>query len=73
VPKTHARFWKGKIAANRARDAKVTAELEELGWRVLTVWECELGDVDKLTGRLTKSLASVASVLPSGKESAGNA
>jgi len=62
VPKTHARFWQGKIAANRVRDAKVTAELEVLGWNVLTVWECELGDVDILAERLTEALTSAASI-----------
>jgi len=73
VPKTHARFWKQKIAANRARDAKVKTELEELGWNVLTVWECELGDVDKLAERLTESPMLAASVLLQRKGSAGNA
>lgn len=68
VPKTHARFWKEKIAANRVRDAKVTAELEALGWHVLTVWECELGDVDKLAERLTEALTSVAFMSSQKKE-----
>jgi DNA mismatch endonuclease (patch repair protein) len=40
-PKTRADFWNEKFAANVARDSLAEKELETLGWRVLTVWECE--------------------------------
>lgn len=42
LPKTRPEFWADKIGKNRIRDLRVTAELEPLGWRVLTVWECSL-------------------------------
>ncbi|PTS79773.1 very short patch repair endonuclease [Stenotrophomonas sp. HMWF022] len=42
LPKTRPEFWADKIGKNRIRDLRVTAELEALGWRVLTVWECSL-------------------------------
>ncbi len=35
-------FWDEKIARNRARDARVTADLEAKGWRVLRVWDFEI-------------------------------
>lgn len=41
-PKNNADFWKKKIESNVARDEKNHQLLEGLGWRVLTVWECEL-------------------------------
>lgn len=41
-PKTNAAFWRDKIAANRARDRRVTRVLRALGWRVLRIWEHEL-------------------------------
>lgn len=41
-PKNNADFWKKKIESNVARDIKNYHLLETLGWRVLTVWECEL-------------------------------
>ena len=41
-PKTNAGFWSPKIDANRERDARKERALRELGWRVITVWECEL-------------------------------
>lgn len=42
LPATNREFWQQKIERNVARDAKVRAELEAAGWRVITVWECEL-------------------------------
>ena len=40
--KSNEEFWKNKIETNIARDKKKTQVLEELGWRVIVVWECEL-------------------------------
>jgi DNA mismatch endonuclease (patch repair protein) len=39
--RTNAKFWRNKIKDNRSRDARKTQELMNLGWRVITVWECE--------------------------------
>jgi DNA mismatch endonuclease (patch repair protein) len=44
VAKTNAEFWRDKRAGNQARDTRVKARLEELGWSVCVVWECELRD-----------------------------
>ena len=41
-PKNNAELWKKKIAGNIMRDEKNTSLLEEHGWKVLVVWECEL-------------------------------
>ena len=48
APRANAAYWRDKIAGNRARDARNGAALAALGWRVLTLWECELGDADRL-------------------------
>ncbi len=42
-PKGNARFWREKIARNRERDREVNRELRRRGWRVLRIWEHELG------------------------------
>ena len=42
VPKSRREFWEDKFRANRERDERNVALLRERGWRVLTVWECEL-------------------------------
>lgn len=41
-PKSNAEYWRAKIARNRIRDQSSEAALVALGWRVFTVWECEL-------------------------------
>ena len=41
-PKTNAEFWAQKISGNVERDKKTYALLQEQGWRVIVVWECEL-------------------------------
>jgi hypothetical protein len=38
-----------KIEKNRLRDARNLAELAALNWSVLTVWECELVDLPRLS------------------------
>lgn len=43
IPKSNTAFWHDKISGNVERDVKNRLELEEDGWKVLTVWECELG------------------------------
>lgn len=43
-PKANADYWRAKIARNVARDARNLDALATLGWRALTVWECELKD-----------------------------
>jgi DNA mismatch endonuclease (patch repair protein) len=52
VPKQNRDYWVGKVARNRARDAKSRDALAALGWRVETIWECELKDEASLTTRL---------------------
>lgn len=42
VPKTNTEFWLNKIKSNIDRDAIKASQLKELGWQVITIWECEL-------------------------------
>lgn len=42
VPKTNIKFWTDKIAGNKKRDQVVEQQLISFGWRVITVWECEM-------------------------------
>lgn len=41
MPKSRLDFWGPKLAGNRARDERVKKALEDQGWRVVEVWECE--------------------------------
>ena len=38
-PRSNSEWWRQKLAANAARDVDTTAVLEDLGWRVLRIWE----------------------------------
>lgn len=48
IPKTRTDWWIAKIGKNQARDKRVGRELKELGWIVLTIWECGTKRVDEL-------------------------
>lgn len=42
TPKSNTEFWVNKISGNQERDASRKRELEEFGWKVIIVWECEI-------------------------------
>ncbi|MCI6025596.1 MAG: very short patch repair endonuclease [Methanomassiliicoccales archaeon] len=42
LPKTHIDFWEQKFKRNIERDRRKTIELQELGWTVIIIWECEI-------------------------------
>ncbi|MEZ5367530.1 MAG: very short patch repair endonuclease [Bryobacterales bacterium] len=42
TPSTRSDFWNEKFRQTIQRDARNVKELKEAGWRVITVWECEL-------------------------------
>lgn len=53
VPKQNRDYWTAKVDRNRARDARAETALRDAGWRVETVWECELKDMAALEARIT--------------------
>jgi DNA mismatch endonuclease, patch repair protein len=55
TPKSRISFWEAKFASNVARDAMAEKKLREMGWRVLTIWECET----KNDARLLAKIASI--------------
>ena len=42
--KSNQGYWGPKLERTRARDRAAREKLEAMGWRVLTLWECELSD-----------------------------
>lgn len=58
VPKANRDYWLTKIAKNRKRDSQHQARLEETGWRVLIIWECEIKDRPALAARLQAFLGA---------------
>lgn len=41
-PKNNEEFWKNKITGNIRRDSDNYMKLEQMGWNVIVVWECQL-------------------------------
>lgn len=57
LPKSRLSYWRPKIEANRKRDRRVRAALNRLGWEVVTVWQCDLKNVETVTRKLRKFLS----------------
>jgi len=57
TPKTRPQFWDKKFAETVARDRRKREALEGAGWRVFTVWECQLKqDAENTASRLIQEL-----------------
>lgn len=61
LPETNHDWWQAKIDGNHTRDLRTLKDLEDLGWRVLVVWECETHDKDALRRTLADFMAPGAS------------
>jgi len=57
VPKQNRDYWVAKVDRNRARDARHLDDLTAKGWRLETIWECELKDEVALNARLQRLLS----------------
>ncbi|MET3366877.1 very short patch repair endonuclease [Arthrobacter sp. M2012083] len=58
APAANAEFWEAKRMRTRERDALQREQLEAAGWKVHTVWECQLKDRSRLEDRLIEFLES---------------
>lgn len=54
MPKTRPEFWAKKFEGNVRRDAANKFGLQQLGWRVIEVWECEVREPERLRRRLLR-------------------
>ena len=60
IPKSNVEYWKKKLYRNKERDEHNQKELKEMGWKVITVWECELKK-DKVEQTLEDLYAQITS------------
>ncbi|WP_456649645.1 MULTISPECIES: very short patch repair endonuclease [unclassified Bradyrhizobium] len=51
LPKSRKSYWHPKLSNNVERHKRQVNELRALGWRVITIWECEV-DTPTLARRL---------------------
>ena len=54
IPKSNQDYWKPKLERNVSRDKEHAEELKQKGWRILTIWECEIKDLQKLEAKIRK-------------------
>lgn len=69
IPRANRSFWVEKVEANRGRDSRKTRELERLGIRVLTVWQCELRDKPSLERRMARFVNPLRALAPTRRPS----
>lgn len=56
LPQTNVEFWREKIRKNRVRDKRARRALQSCGWRVITLWQCELGSLEAATKQLSAEI-----------------
>jgi DNA mismatch endonuclease (patch repair protein) len=56
IPKTRVEYWGPKLERNQRRDAENMKGLKALGWKVLTIWECQVRDQRRLERQLRRFL-----------------
>jgi DNA mismatch endonuclease (patch repair protein) len=57
VPKSRLEYWVPKLNRNKNRDLENEKRLRTLGWKVLTLWECELKDGPAVCKRIGRFLS----------------
>jgi DNA mismatch endonuclease (patch repair protein) len=56
LPKSRLEFWLPKLEGNKERDERNKRALTNAGWKVLTIWECELNDTERLGAAIRRFL-----------------
>ncbi|MDR0575709.1 MAG: very short patch repair endonuclease [Tannerella sp.] len=60
TPKDNADYWAKKRERNIKRDNEVTQILQNKGWKVIRIWECELKN-EKLINKKLRQVVGVMS------------
>lgn len=55
-PKTRPDFWQHKFEQNMARDKIAKARLEDQGWQVVIIWECETREPSVVLRKLSEAM-----------------
>jgi DNA mismatch endonuclease, patch repair protein len=56
IPKSRVEYWRPKLTKNRKRDRENEKRLQRDGWAVLTIWECEVRELNAVSERITTFL-----------------
>ena len=52
LPSTNKPFWEKKIKGNALRDESIKRKLWRHGWKILTIWQCRLKNLEKVEKRI---------------------
>ncbi|MEG6503341.1 MULTISPECIES: very short patch repair endonuclease [unclassified Desulfovibrio] len=58
IPKTNTEKWMNKFSENIQRDNRAVQALEQAGWSVFVIWECEIKNKEQLAARIQAALPS---------------
>ena len=58
VPTSNTEYWTGKLEQTRIPDKNNTVALKHFGWKVKTIWECELSEETALSRSILRFLKS---------------
>ncbi len=56
LPKSNRSYWRSKQSGNARRDLRNARALRSKGWRLMTVWECQIRGNKRLESRLSRFL-----------------
>lgn len=57
IPKSRTEFWMEKFQRNKENDVIHMQQLNEMGWRVITIWECQIkSDFEKTMSALDERI-----------------
>lgn len=59
-PTSNIEFWNSKIQSNIDRDKRVKTQLKKSGWRVITIWNCQLKNKDRVDMTMNKLLKKLS-------------
>jgi len=63
IPKTNMEYWKEKLLRNVERDKRVFKQLQQSGWKVMRIWECDIHkSVDKCVSQIYQENKKIANV-----------
>lgn len=57
-PKSRLEYWQPKLAKNVRRDHAYMSELQQRGWRVAVIWECETASPHLLNSLIASLLSN---------------
>ena len=59
-PKSNVEFWENKFSKNIERDTRKNEQLNNAGWTVITVWECEIkNDLDAVVEKVKNNILNI--------------